>query len=115
MNVEVTRAQPAEVEADVLAVPALDASEPQGLQTAAARVVRAQPGGGTLAWALDDWLPLAMERQMRALVEGAVLGGYDPGRWKSDAPASGLDRFVVCGADEDELRAVAARAELVAR
>ena len=159
MNVEVTPVDPAEVEADVLAVPAnggvlrrldplfegrlaraaadadpiavvhvgrelrarrvalvaLDESEPQGLQTAAARMVHARRNGGTLAWALDDWLPLAMERQVRALVEGAVLGGYDPGRWKSEAPAGGVDRFVVCGADEGELRAVAARAELVAR
>jgi leucyl aminopeptidase len=159
MNVEVTAVQPAEVEADVLAVPAngavlrkldplfegrlaraaadadpiavvqvtrelrarrvalvaLDASEPQGLQTAAARAVRLQRGGGTLAWALDDWLPMALERQVRALVEGAVLGGYDPGRWKSEAPASAVDRFVVCGVDEAELGAVAARAELVTR
>jgi leucyl aminopeptidase len=159
MNIEVTPVQPAEVEADVLVVPAnggvlrkldplfdgrlaraaadadpisvvhvgrelrvrrvalvaLDESEPQGLQTAAARMVRAQRGGVTLAWALDDWLPLALERQVRALVEGAVFGGYDPGRWKSEAPVPRVDRFVVCGADEDELRAVAARAEVVAR
>jgi leucyl aminopeptidase len=159
MNVEVTPAEPVEVEADVLAVAAdgavlrkldplfegrlaraaadadpvavvhvtrelrarrvaliaLDASDPQELQSAAARAVRAQRGGGTIAWALDDWVPMALERQVRALVEGAVLGGYGPGRWKSEPPRSAVDRFVVCGADEPELRGVAARAELVTR
>ena len=41
-------------------------------------------GGGTVAWALDDTLPMAEYRQVQAVVEGAVLGGYDAGRWKSD-------------------------------
>src|SRR3954454_10215202 len=98
MNVEVTAAEPAEVEADVVAlaagglrvreldrlfegrlvraaadadpvavlpvtgelharrvaVVALDGSESDDLQTAAARAVRAQRGGGTIAWALDE-------------------------------------------------------------
>jgi leucyl aminopeptidase len=159
MNVEVTAAEPAEVEADVLAlaagglrlreldrlfegrlaraaadadpvaivpvtgelrarrvaVIALDESEPEDLQTAAARAVRAHRGGGTLAWALDESLPLALYRQVRAVVEGAVLGGYDAGRWKSDGRAPGVDRLVVCGAQEQEHEAVAVRAELLAR
>ncbi|MDX6552112.1 MAG: hypothetical protein QOH74_600, partial [Gaiellales bacterium] len=133
MHVEVTAAEPADVEADMLAlaaggllvreldrlfegrlaraaadadpvavvpvthelharriaVVALDESEPEDLQTAAARAVRALRGGGTIAWALDESLPLALERQVRAVVEGAVLGGYDAGRWKSDGPAPG--------------------------
>src|SRR5919206_1959732 len=99
MDVEVTATAPAEVEADVLAVPAdgayvrhfdamfdgrlaraaadadpvaylpvareirarrvavvaVDASHPEGLRTAAARVVRGQSRGATVAWALDDW------------------------------------------------------------
>jgi leucyl aminopeptidase len=159
MNVEVTAAEPAEVEADVLAlaagglrvreldrlfdgrlaraaaaadpvaivpvthevkarrvaVVALDENEPEDLQTAAARAVRAQRGGGTIAWALDESLPLALYRQVRAVVEGAVLGGYDPGRWKSDGPPPGVDRLVVCGAQEEDHRAIAVRAELFAR
>ena len=133
-----TAAQPAEVEADVLAVAAdgafvreLDArlagadaltlayvdrgrivavpvetNDAEGLRTAAARAVRAA-GGGTVAWALED------AQDIRAVVEGAVLGGYDAGRWKSE-PAPSVERFVVCNAPE-ELRAVAARAEVVAR
>ena len=48
-----------------------------GLRTAAARAVRACRGGGTVAWALDASLPLAIEEQVRALAEGAVIGGYD--------------------------------------
>ena len=79
--------------------------------------MRAHVGGGTLAWALDDTLPIAMHRQVPPVVEGAVLGAYDPGRWKSSAPKPGVDRFVVCGADEDEewLRDFAKHAELTAR
>jgi leucyl aminopeptidase len=158
MKVEVTAAEPAEVEADVLAlaagglrvreldplfdgrllgaaadadpvtvvrvgrelraqrvaVIALDELEPEGLRTAAARAVRAPRRGGTVAWALDESLPYAPYRQVQAVVEGAVLGAYRAGRWKSDGPAPAVDRFVVCGAG-DELREVAARAELVAR
>ena len=48
-----------------------------GLRTAAARAVRACRGGGTVAWALDPSLPVAVKEQVRALAEGAVIGGYD--------------------------------------
>ncbi len=157
MNVEVTAAEPAEVDADVLAlavgglrvreldalfegrleraaadadpmtvvhvgrelraqrvaVVALDELEPEELRTAAARVVRAHPGA-TVAWALDESLPFALPSQMRAVVEGAVLGAYHAGGFKSDPPAPAVGRFVVCGAG-DELREDATRAELGAR
>ena len=89
-----------EVRARNIALVKLEAAEPGDLQLAAARAVRAHVGGGTLAWALDDTLPIAMYRQVPPVVEGAVLGAYDPGRWKSSAPKPGVDRFVVCGADE---------------
>src|SRR5438876_9129179 len=39
--------------------------------------------GGTLAWLLDDSLPLDQGEQARAVVDGVVLGGYDPGCWKT--------------------------------
>jgi len=106
-----------EVRARSIALVKLEAGEPGDLQLAAARAVRAHVGGGTLAWALDDTLPIAMRLQVPPVVEGAVLGGYDPGRWKSSAPRPGVDRFVVCGADEDEerLRDLAKHAELAAR
>ena len=133
-----TSARPAEVQADVLAVAAdgalvreldarlagadavtlafldrgrvaavaVDTPDADGLRTAAARAVRAA-GGGTVAWALED------PQHIGPLVEGAVLGGYDAGRWKSEPPG-GVERFVICNAPE-ELRPVAARAEVVAR
>jgi leucyl aminopeptidase len=85
-----------------------------GLRTAAARAVRACRDGGTVAWAIDAALPLSMEDQVRALAEGAVVGGYDHRRWRSGEPPPGVERFVICGAGDD-LAPVAARAVLVAR
>jgi leucyl aminopeptidase len=106
-----------EVRARSVALVKLEGAETGDLQLAAARAVRAHVGGGTLAWALDDTLPIAMNRQVPPIVEGAVLGGYDPGLWKSSAPKPAVDRFVVCGADEDEerLRDLATHTELTAR
>jgi leucyl aminopeptidase len=85
-----------------------------GLRTGAARAVRACRGGGTVAWALDASLPLPVEEQVRALAEGAVIGGYDARRWRSGEPVSGVERFVICGCSDD-LAPVADRAALVAR
>ncbi|MBV8396473.1 MAG: leucyl aminopeptidase [Actinobacteria bacterium] len=82
---------------------------PDELRTAAAVAVRAA-GGGTVAWAFDPGLP---EWQVEAVVEGAILGGYDPGRWKTSGRAS-VERFVVAGAPTDSADA-AARAAIVAR
>ena len=96
-----------------LAVVALEPTV-EGLRTAAARAVRACPRGGTVAWILDKSLPLATAEQVRALAEGAVLGGYDGRRWRSTGPPRGVDRFVICGGGE-ELAPAADRAALVAR
>jgi leucyl aminopeptidase len=85
-----------------------------GLRTGAARAVRACRGGGTVAWALDASMPLDVEEQVRALAEGAVIGGYDPRRWRSGEQPPGVERFVICGRNED-LQPVADRAALVAR
>src|ERR687896_1247334 len=79
-----------------------------GLRTAAARAVRACRGGGTVAWALDAGLPVPVEEQVRALAEGAVIGGYDGRRWRSGEPPRGVERFVICGAG-DAPRPVAER------
>ncbi len=86
----------------------------EGLRTAAARAVRACRGGGTVAWAFDPSLPLSVEEHVRALTEGAVLGGYDARRWRSGEVPRGVERFVICGCDEDRI-AVADRAALIAR
>ena len=96
-----------------LAVVALEPGV-DGVRTAAARAVRACRGGGTVAWALDASLPLPVEEQVRALAEGAVIGGYDARRWRSGERPRGVERFVICG-DGEELGPVADRAALVAR
>jgi leucyl aminopeptidase len=86
----------------------------EGLRTAAARAVRASRGGGTVAWALDPASPVAVSEQVRALAEGAIVGGYDGRRWRGGEPPPGVERFVICGAGDD-LGPVADRAALVAR
>ncbi len=96
-----------------LAVVALEPGV-EGLRTAAARAVRACRGGGTVAWALDPSLPLPVSEQVRALAEGAVIGGYDGRRWRSGEPPRGVERFVICDCDDD-LGPVAARAALIGR
>src|SRR5215217_1715219 len=95
---------------------AVVACEPDadGLRTGAARAVRACRGGGTVAWALDASLPVPVDEQVRALAEGAVIGGYDARRWRSGEQPRGVQRFVICGCG-DELAPVAERAALVAR
>ena len=85
-----------------------------GLRTAAARAVRACRGGGTIAWALDASLPLPLEDHVRAVAEGAVIGGYDGRRWRSGEQPRGVERFVICGGGE-QLAPAAERASLVAR
>jgi leucyl aminopeptidase len=96
-----------------LAVVALEPTV-EGLRTAASRAVRACRTGGTVAWILDETLPLATAGQVGALAEGAVLGGYDGRRWRSGEPSPAVERFAICGCG-DALAPVAHRAALVAR
>jgi leucyl aminopeptidase len=54
--------------------------------------------GGSLAWLVDESQPLAAEDQARAVVDGVVLGGYDPGRWKSSGDGrAAVERLVFVG------------------
>jgi len=86
-----------------------------GLRTGAALAVRACRDGRKVAWALDASLPIPVEDQVRALAEGAVIGGYDAGRWRSGGPpGGGVERFVICGC-RDDLGPVADRAALIGR
>ena len=103
-----------ELRAPRLLLVATDGFDPEDLRTAAARAVRATRGTGTLAWALDDTLPMAEERQLQSIVEGAVIGSYDAGSWKSEPGKPGLERFVVCGVTDD-IAGAASRPEVVAR
>ncbi len=95
----------------VAADPDVDAVD--RLRTGAARAVRACRGGGTVAWALDPSAAIDLGDQVRALAEGAVLGGYDRRRWSGAQRPPAVTRFVICGAELDAAP-VAHRAALVA-
>src|SRR2546430_4173995 len=84
------------------------------LRTAAAAVARkAGEYAERIAWAIDDSLPLSPAEQARALVDGTMLGGYEPARWKQNDPPPKLSTLVICGAG-DGLDKVAQRAATVA-
>jgi leucyl aminopeptidase len=70
--------------------------------------------GGALAWRLDESLPLSLADQAAALVEGTVIGGYTPGRWKTkeDGAPKPIVRIVL--ETGDDVRAAAERAALLA-
>ena len=86
-----------------------------GIRTGAAAAARAAaPLGGRLAWVVDDAMALSGEEQVRAVVEGVLLGGYDAGHWKTSRRAARLERLFLAGAPENG-EGVAARAEVVAR
>src|SRR2546423_1526373 len=90
-----------------------DEIDADAIRTAAAAVAEAaERVGGTLAWVLDESLP--QEEQARALVDGLLLGSYDPGRWKQGAKAEPpFERLVLVGGS-DELVPRAQRAATVA-
>jgi leucyl aminopeptidase len=75
------------------------------LRTAAAAVVdRLEGVGGSVTWPLDESLPLQRDEQARAIVEGTVLGSYDPGRWKSEQTQSKpVEKVLLSTADPDGL------------
>ncbi|MFL5952053.1 MAG: M17 family peptidase N-terminal domain-containing protein, partial [Gaiellaceae bacterium] len=78
-----------------------DEVDADAVRTAAAAVARRlRDVGGTLAWTLDTSLPVPTEEQARAVVEGAVLGAYSPGRWKTDLRGGKrIDKIVLYGDD----------------
>jgi leucyl aminopeptidase len=85
------------------------------LRTAAGAVARlVQPIGGRLAWVLDDSLALPVPEQARAVVDGVLLGGYDPGVRKTSGRKGAPDALVFVGGDE-AVREEAKRALVVAR
>ncbi len=71
--------------------------------------------GGTLLWLLDEELPLPLPEQAAALVEGTILGGYSPGRWKTRDERRAPERVVIGRSETPELRAAAERAALLAK
>src|SRR5436309_8523973 len=75
------------------------------MRTAASAVVRGSADvGGTVAWLLDDSLPLSLEEQAKAIVEGTILGSYSPGRWKTEVqPERPVQKIVLWTKDVDGL------------
>ena len=87
------------------------------LRTAAAATAQALSRvGGSICWLLDESLPLSLPDQARALIEGTIIGGYSPGRWKTrdDHPSRPIERIVLGHIETPELRDAAERAALLA-
>lgn len=94
-----------------LVVP-LPTRDEEGLRTAAAHAVRLGGPRGSVAWVFDPDFPVAPERHVHALAEGAVLAAYDAGRWKTERPSSAGRSFHIVGADASLAAAAARGAEL---
>jgi leucyl aminopeptidase len=87
---------------------AVDADALRDAGAAAARELQSSVGG-SLAWIVDPSV-LDSKVQARALVEGVLLGGYDPGTWKTANANSALGRLTLIG---DELEEVVRRAQVI--
>ena len=87
------------------------------IRTAASAVARRLGDvGGTLAWTLDDSLPLSADEQARAVVEGAVLGAYSPARWKTEQKtAKRIGKIVFYAGEADGIADTASRAARVGK
>jgi leucyl aminopeptidase len=91
-----------------------DQLDGDSIRDAAAGVARLGLGG-TVAWLLDDTLPLSKAEQARAVVDGLVLGGYDAGAWKTDRPRRLQTGGLLLVGSDDEALQLARRAERVAQ
>jgi leucyl aminopeptidase len=92
----------------------LDADALRTAASAAAR--RVADVGGTVAWMLDESLPLGFEEQARAIIEGTLLGSYSPARWKTnEKPKKRIEKIVLCTTEEQTLLDSATRTARVAR
>src|SRR4051794_28410980 len=92
-----------------------DKLDADALRTAGAAAAAALSRvGGTIAWQLDDSLPVPVAEQAAALVEGTILGAYSPGRWKSKNETRAFERIVISHEETPELRAAVERAALLA-
>jgi leucyl aminopeptidase len=91
--------------------------DPDALRTAAAAVVRRVADvGGTVAWLLDESLPLSLQEQARAIVDGTMLGSYSPARWKTEEqPGKRVDRIVLLAPADADLVATATRTAQVGK
>ena len=87
------------------------------MRTAASAVAqRIGDVGGSLGWLLDESLPLSLEDQARAIVEGTMLGSYSPARWKTqEKPKAHVEKIVLYTAADDGLADSARRAASVGK
>ena len=93
---------------------AREAVDADALRTAAASVAReVRAFAASIAWLLDDSLPFSLAEQARAIVDGTLLGSYDPGRWKSSFEAARLQELTLVSGDP-AVREAARRAGIVA-
>jgi leucyl aminopeptidase len=87
------------------------------LRTAAGAVARlVTPYARTLAWALDPALGVALAEQARAVVDGTLLGAYDPGLFKTGERREALETLALATPDPvpDAVARAAERAGCVA-
>ncbi len=94
-----------------------DEIDTDALRTAAAAVARrVSDVGGTLGWLLDESLPLSIEEQARAIVEGTMLGSYSPARWKTqEQPDHVVEKIVLYTTAGNGLAESARRIALVGK
>jgi leucyl aminopeptidase len=93
---------------------AREAVDADALRTAAGTLAREARGfARSICWLLDHSLPLSPAEQARAIVDGTLLGSYDPGRWKSSREVERLESLVIISGDA-AVGEVARRAGVVA-
>ena len=91
-----------ELRARRIVLVATDGVDPEDLRTAAARAVRACRGTSTVAWALDDTLPMAETRQLQADRRGRRARQLRRGPLEERARGKpAVERFVVCGVSDE--------------
>jgi leucyl aminopeptidase len=107
-----------QLEAARLALPGVGAREAvdaDALRTAAGALAREVRGyAHRIAWLLDESLPVPPAEQARAIVDGSLLGSYDPGRWKSSSEPQRLETLVIVS-DDAAVGETARRAGIVAQ
>ncbi len=91
----------------------VDADAFRSAGAAVARLLRRVDA--SVAWILDESQPVSIEDQVRAVVEGVMLGGYDPGRWKTGKRDGGIERLVLVGGGEADARRASTVADWVNR
>src|SRR3989440_5468972 len=75
---------------------AREAVDADALRTAAGTLAREARGyARSIAWLLDDSLSLSPAEQARAIVDGTLLGSYDPGGWKTSPEPDRLESLVI--------------------